>query len=124
MRYKERRQSSRKQIAVFMEAFDETYPIGILENVSEEGVFIQSTDPKEVGTKINLCLQLPQQEEMLELIAEVVWVNHPSFLLKDESTGRYQTGRFVAPNPGMGCRILSIGHQEDLELLKTYMEER
>ncbi len=124
MQFTERRQSFRKHIPVFMEAFEETYPIGVLQNFSEEGVFIQSSDPKEVGTKINLCLQLPQQDDMIQLLAEVVWINHPSFLLKDESDGQYQTRRVVALNPGMGCRILSVQHQEDLEILKNYMEGR
>ena len=55
MEEREKRQTTRIPVPVYIEAFTESFPIGILKNISAEGMFIQSTEPKEVGTRMD-CL--------------------------------------------------------------------
>jgi hypothetical protein len=116
----EKRQTTRTPVPVYLEAFTEAFPVGILKNVSDEGMFIQSTEPKEVGTRMDLSLKLPGSDDKIELTAEVVWVIYPpSFPETGES---FQPGKLVTDNPGMGLRILSVSAQ-DLVSLEGFLRE-
>ncbi len=119
MEEKEKRQTTRVPVPVYVEAFTESFPVGILKDVSEEGMFIQSTDPKEVGTRMDLSLKLPGSETKIQLTAEVVWVVYPPSFPETEPYVRL--GRQVADNPGMGLRILSASAQ-DLVSLESVLE--
>ena len=116
----EKRQTTRIPVPVYLEAFTESFPVGILKNVSEEGMFIQSTEPKEVGTRMDLSLKLPGSEVKIELTAEVVWVVYPPSF--PETGEEVQPGRPVTDNPGMGLRILSASAQ-DLVSLEGFLRE-
>jgi hypothetical protein len=116
----EKRQTPRIPVPVYLEAFTETFPVGILKNVSEEGMFIQSTEPKEVGTRMDLSLKLPGSDAKIQLTAEVVWVIYPpSFPERGEA---FQPGKPVTDNPGMGLRILSASAR-DLVSLEGFLRE-
>ena len=99
--------------------FKFSFPVGILKNVSTDGLFIQSTEPKEVGTRMDLSLKLPGSETKIELTAEVVWVVYPPSF--PEMGEEVQPGRLVADNPGMGLRILSAS-AEDLISLEGFLQ--
>ena len=116
----EKRQTPRIPVPVYLEAFTESFPVGILKNVSEEGMFIQSTEPKEVGTRMDLSLRLPGSEAKIQLTAEVVWVIYPPSF--PEAGHELQPGKPVTDNPGMGLRILSASAQ-DLVSLEGFLSE-
>ena len=116
----EKRQTTRIPVPVYLEAFTESFPLGILKNVSEEGMFIQSTEPKEVGTRMDLSLKLPGSESKIELTAEVVWVIYPPIF--PETGEAFQPGKPVTDNPGMGLRILSAS-ADDLVSLEGFLRE-
>ena len=116
----EKRQNTRISVPVYVEAFTESFPVGILKNVSHEGMFIQSTEPKEVGTRMDLSLKLPGSEAKIQLTAEVVWVVYPPSFPETEE--EVQPGKPVTDNPGMGLRILSASAQ-DLDSLEGFLRE-
>ena len=118
MAEREKRQNARIPVPVYIEAITESFPLGILKNVSSEGMFIQSTDPKEVGTRMDLSLKLPGTESKIQLKAEVIWVIYPPSFSEMETN--LQTGTPVAYNPGMGLRILSAS-KEDLDSLVGFL---
>ncbi len=101
----EKRQTTRIPVPVYIEAFTESFPVGVLKNASADGLFIQSTEPKEVGTRMDLSLTLPGSESKIKLSAEVVWVVYPPSF--PESGQEVPPGRPITDNPGMGLRILS-----------------
>lgn len=119
MQNQEKRRSGRLDLSVAIEAFSESFPIGKLRNLSPGGMFIQSTEPKEVGTKIDLSLTLPLGRRKILFTGEVIWVNYPPTHPDTPST---DAGRHVADNPGMGIRILSIS-SEDRALLDHLMRD-
>jgi hypothetical protein len=120
MEEREKRQTTRFPVPVYIEAFTESFPVGILRNVSPEGMFIQSTEPKAVGTRMDLSLRLPGAETKIQLTAEVVWVIYPPSF--SETDLNVQPGKPVADNPGMGLRILSASPQ-DLVSLEGFVQE-
>jgi hypothetical protein len=120
MEERENRQSGRLPVPVYIEAFTKSFPVGVLRNISSEGMFIQSTEPKEVGTRMGLSLMLPGTETKIQLTAEVVWVNYPPSFSEMEFS--VHPGKPVADNPGMGLRILSVSPRDEA-LLKGFLEE-
>lgn len=120
MKEPEKRQATRVHVPVYVEAFTESFPVGVLKNVSAEGMFIQSTEPKEVGTRMDLSLKLPGAETKIEMTAEVVWVVYPPTF--SEMGSSVQPGKPVTDNPGMGLRILSASPQ-DLASLEGFLQE-
>jgi hypothetical protein len=114
-----KRQTTRIPVPVYLEAFTESFPVGVLKNVSADGMFIQSTDPKEVGTRMDLSLRLPGSEAKIKLTAEVVWVVYPPSF--PETGEEVQPGKLVTDNPGMGLRILSAS-AEDLVSLEGFLQ--
>ena len=117
----EKRQTTRIHVPVYIEAFTESFPVGVLKNVSSDGMFIQSTEPKEVGTRMDLSLRLPGSDDKIQLTAEVVWVVHPPSF--PETEREVEPGKPVADNPGMGLRILSASNQ-DLISLQEFLQDR
>lgn len=116
----EKRQTTRIPVPVYLEAFTESFPVGILKNVSEEGMFIQSTEPKEVGTRMDLSLVLPGSDAKIELTAEVVWVIYPPSF--PETGEAFQPGQPLTDYPGMGLRILCASAR-DLVSLEGFLKE-
>lgn len=119
MPIEEKRKSSRLRLPIEIEALSGTFRIGTLKDISEEGMFIQSTDPKEVGTRLDLSVTLPGDGRRIRFVGEVAWVNLPPE--QDEPLPRSQSLP-VADNPGMGVRILSIS-EEDRSLLQRILRD-
>jgi len=65
-------------------------------NISEQGIFIETTEPKEPGTEIRLQFQLPESSKKIEVLGEVIWVNP------------YRAGSAKDINPGMGIRFKNL----------------
>ena len=116
----EKRQTTRTHVPVYIEASTESFPVGVLKNASSDGMFIQSTEPKEVVTRMDLSLKLPGSEAKIQLTAEVVWVIYPPSF--PETGEQIQPGKPVTDNPGMGLRILSASAQ-DLVSLEGFLRE-
>jgi len=117
----EKRSSPRLKVPVYIQTFEKAFPIGMLINVSTRGLFVQSTDPKEVGTLLDLRFQLPDSEQWVRLKAEVVWANRPPSFAKDEPF--VPSRRSVNDNPGMGLNILSIA-PECKAPLEQFLQDR
>ncbi len=65
-------------------------------NLSALGVFVQTTSPEPVGTKINLRFSVIGRKKPLVLEGEVVWVNMRHENAQDDI------------NPGMGIRFSNL----------------
>ncbi len=66
--------------------------LGYAANLSEEGAFIQSLNPRPLGTLLEICMHAPRESFTCQV--EVIWV-------------RRYAGR-NAPCPGMGVRLLHL----------------
>lgn len=116
----EKRQTTRIRVPVYIEAFTESFPVGLLRNVSSDGMFIQSTEPKEIGTRMDLSFKLPGSDTKIQVKAEVIRVSYPLSLSETGPQGG-EPGKPVADNPGMGLRVLSASTQ-DLASLKRFLQ--
>lgn len=67
---------------------------GYAVNISSTGLFIQTSNPKEVGTRVSLTLALPGTKERLSITAEVIWSRN--FVGKE------------ALSPGMGMKLVEL----------------
>ncbi len=76
-------------LKVDIESPNNHYLFEMASNISETGIFIQTIDPLEPGTHINLQFHLPD-ENSIRVRGEVIWVNH------DEE------------EPGMGIKFMSM----------------
>jgi type IV pilus assembly protein PilZ len=68
-------------------------------NISNGGIFIETTDPLPVGTEVEMRFQPPGMDEVLEIAGTVVWVN-PYRDASDEN-----------PNPGMGIQFGALSDE-------------
>ena len=81
------------QLKVDVESPNEHYLFEYSSNLSQNGIFIQSTDPLPAGTLVNIQFSLPEAP-LIRTRGEVIWVN------EDEEE-----------EPGMGVKF--IGLKED-----------
>jgi uncharacterized protein (TIGR02266 family) len=71
--------------------------LGYVSDISDTGLFVQSTNPRQAGGQLELQFRLPGEPEELTIkLAEVVW-----------SRGYSGKG---GPTPGMGLRFVAISH--------------
>lgn len=70
---------------------------GYAKNVSKVGIFIQTINPKDEGERFKLEFQLPDDDETIICVAEVVWKRsyHPS--------EEYE--------PGMGLKFIDLSEE-------------
>ncbi len=73
-------------------------PFYITGNISVGGMFLITSDPLPEKTKIALQFRLPDDEEKIQVLAEVVWCRE-----KDERPGL---------PPGMGIKFLKISDKD------------
>jgi len=103
----DKRKAPRIVVRVYVQAFSESFPLVFLKNISSEGMFVQSTEPKEVGTRMDLRFQTEESGPNIHITAEVIWVNYPPSFVEDDNHTVFSRGS-VTDNPGMGLRIISI----------------
>ncbi len=65
-------------------------------NISEHGIFIETDQPMEPGTMIDLQFALPETSKKVVVLGEVIWTNP---LRRDQKANL---------NPGMGIRFVNL----------------
>jgi type IV pilus assembly protein PilZ len=73
---------------------DDTFLYASITNISAMGIFVKTTDPLAVGTRLVLSFEPPGYEPF-KLQGEVAWVNE----LRPDGDN---------PNPGMGVRFVNL----------------
>lgn len=81
---------------------------GYADNLSTSGFFIQSINPKEAGSKFKIEFNLPDCQEKIECLAEVVWK-------RDFTTNS-------SCKPGMGLRFVEIERKYSA-LIREFIEK-
>ena len=84
---------------------DDTFLYASIANISEMGIFVRTTDPLVIGTRIVLAFA-PPGHDSFKLEGEVAWVN------KVRETGDN-------PNPGMGVRFVGLTLEERERLVEV-----
>ena len=102
----ERRVFDRYQVewAVDCVATD-TFLYASITNISEMGIFVRTTDPLKLSTKLRLTFA-PPGAEGFQLEGSVAWVN----CLRDNGDN---------PNPGMGIRFVGLQPEERERLVEV-----
>ena len=83
----------------------DTFLYASITNISEMGIFVRTTDPLRVGTKLRLCFA-PPGAEGFKLEGTVAWVNH----VRPNGDN---------PNPGMGVRFVNLQPEERERLVEV-----
>ena len=65
-------------------------------NISEHGIFVETNDPMDPGTMIDLQFTLPESNKQIAVLGEVTWANP----LRPRKEANY--------NPGMGIRFVNL----------------
>ena len=77
----------------------DTFLFEYTDNLSEEGIFLETKRPLEPGTRLNLCFHAPDDRPAINLLGQVSWINE--FRPEGEN-----------PNPGMGIRFIKISRND------------
>lgn len=85
---------------------EDTFLYANITNISEVGIFVRTTEPLEVGTRLTLRFAPPGSHEPFVLAGRVQWVN-PVRLLSDNK------------NPGMGILFVSLTRDERERLVSA-----
>ncbi|HEV3190405.1 MAG TPA: TIGR02266 family protein [Polyangiaceae bacterium] len=81
---------------------DDTFLYAAISNISAMGIFVRTTDPASVGTRLMLAFEPPGYESF-KLEGQVAWIN----AVRPDGDN---------PNPGMGVRFVNL-RPEDRERL-------
>jgi type IV pilus assembly protein PilZ len=65
-------------------------------NISEHGIFIETNEPMDPGTMIDLVFTVPETKQKIDVLGEVAWANP----LRPAKKDNY--------NPGMGIRFVNL----------------
>jgi type IV pilus assembly protein PilZ len=90
---------------------EDTFLFAYITDISLMGIFVQTREPEQPGTRLNLRFVTPGTREPFELEGEVIWINP------------YRPGDRENLNPGMGIRFVDLrpADRERLtELVKTF----
>ncbi len=94
----------------FPVAYDdgEGFMTGHVVDVSESGLFIETTMPLKEGTRVRITPLLPEKAGLFELEAEVVRAKE------------YDPDVLMEMPPGMGVRFVSVSDEEKKNLLQLF----
>jgi type IV pilus assembly protein PilZ len=84
---------------------EDTFLYASIANISEMGIFVRTTDPLRIGTRLKLSFA-PPGHEPFKLIGVVAWIN------KVRAEGDN-------PNPGMGIRFIDLKLPERERLVEV-----
>jgi uncharacterized protein (TIGR02266 family) len=106
-----RRESDRKRVrvAVSMHSDSNLY-VGFADNMSEGGLFVATHELLSIGETIELVFELPGEEDLVEVKAEVCWQRAVS----DVHNGML---------PGFGARFVDLD-DADRARLEQFLESR
>ncbi|HUQ02002.1 MAG TPA: TIGR02266 family protein [Kofleriaceae bacterium] len=88
---------------------ENTYLFASSRDISETGIFVRTIEPLPPGTQLNLRFGPDDEDEILELEGEVMWVNP------------YRPDALANLDPGMGVRFVPLRtamRQRLLELIR------
>lgn len=96
----DRRNSARYEVSWAVDCVgDDTFLFASLANISEMGIFVLTTEPLPIGTRLMLSFAPPptngKEHEPFKLAGQVAWIN------KVRANGDN-------PNPGMGVRFINL----------------
>jgi type IV pilus assembly protein PilZ len=101
----ERRQHERVLVDIEVDyRADDTFLFAYITDISAMGIFVQTNNPEDVGTRLNLCFRIDGR--LMELEGEVTWINPQR---PDDPSGR---------NPGMGIRFVNLGDEDRGDLMR------
>ena len=86
-------------------ATEDTFLYASIANISAMGIFIQTREPKQVGTEMDLAFS-PPGHEPFKLRGVVAWVN----AYRDNGDN---------PNPGMGIRFVDLSTEDRERLVEV-----
>jgi type IV pilus assembly protein PilZ len=91
----DRRNSTRYEVSWSVDCVgDQTFLFASMANISEMGIFVLTTEPLAIGTRLMLSFA-PPGHEPFKLAGQVTWIN------KVRANGDN-------PNPGMGVRFINL----------------
>jgi len=103
----ERRSSERIDVVWSVDCeTEQTFLYASITNISEMGIFVETHEPLEVGTRLTLRFAMPGTDEPFILMGQVQWVN-PIRMLSDN------------PNPGMGIRFVELNGEARERLISS-----
>jgi uncharacterized protein (TIGR02266 family) len=95
----ELRQSERVAVDIEVDCRDESnFLLASIKNLSVQGIFVETKNPAELGTRLNLRFNLPISGNMISAEGVVVWSNP------------YREGAENL-NPGMGIRFVNLDEE-------------
>lgn len=80
-------------------------------NISESGIFVQTTDPPKIGSKISLQFALESSEQVIQAVAEVVWIKP------------FEPINIDGVLPGLGAQFVSMPPENRVHL-RNYITKR
>lgn len=125
----ERRQHPRQFVRIMVDyAASDTFLYDYSNDLSEGGIFIQTSQPLEKGSTIDLRFTLPGVEKVFALKGEVMWVNclapaavtEGASALDDLLDGAQETAPASEMPEGMGVRFVNISPEEQA-LLREFL---
>ena len=76
-----------------------------ISNLSVGGLFVKTSEPLNLGEKLNLKIFLPDKEKELELSGEVIWTNREERMTPE--------GKLP---PGMGVKFLTLSTKDKIRI--------
>ena len=136
--YQEKRQHPRKMVRILVDySSTDSFLFDYSSDVSEGGVFIQTSDPLEMGEELDLKFTLPGTDHLYQLKGQVAWVNKRKEKPIDSESGLHDLDDLLAnaevsettEEPfedgmpeGMGIKFLNITPEEQ-EALREFLEK-
>ncbi len=103
----DRRTSMRYEMAVRVTVLgDHNFYLGLTENLSEGGLFVQTQQLLPVGTALNVTLALPTSSDPVALQGVVRWVRSANAVRKEHDN--FGSGGDEAFKPGMGIQFKDL----------------
>lgn len=84
---------------------DDTFLYASISNISAMGIFVKTTEPSVIGTRLVMSFEPPGYEPF-KLQGEVAWINR----VREDGDN---------PNPGMGVRFVNLRPEERERLVEV-----
>lgn len=105
LRGTERRRAQRVLVNIEVDYADEdTYLLANITDISATGIFVRTTTPAVVGTRLGLRFSPSGAEAPFELEGQVMWINP------------HRPGTHGSIHPGMGIRFVELSLSDQLRL--------
>ncbi|XXX73723.1 TIGR02266 family protein [Sorangium sp. So ce134] len=102
-----RRSSERLEVTWLVDCeTDDTFLYASITNISEMGIFVRTTQPLSIGTRLTLRFSPPGSEGSYVLEGTVQWINEVRPLHDN-------------PNPGMGIRFVDLTPDDRERIVDT-----